>query len=164
MNNLNDEVNNFHEENLNDENNNINNYDSHINQNYVKQSFDKLIYLHDNLDYQKYYLNEIEKPGEKILENNYEEKQLNSNSNQHLKKKRKRKANKESNKLKDFSNNFCDSNCLEKFNSLIYKIKEGKISETNKKILEIFQLITEIKNNDEKFTKLYNFIKDEFIN
>lgn len=136
--------------------------DSTQNPNYVKQSFDKLIYLYNNIEYQKFYLKEIEKPPE----SNFAESNSQNKENKILKKKKKRKTknNKNfiSNQEQNSDKNFCDSKCFEKFKFLINKFNQKDcLSDRNKKILEIIDFVTEKKNDEDKFNKLYEFIKNE---
>jgi len=137
-------------------------YDSELNQNYVKQSFDKLIYLYDNNEYQKYYLDEIMKSNKNIIHQNSNQYFHETQSSKVLSKKRLSNP-KTKNKIKNnFKINelFCDSKCAEKFKIIYYNLIKN-CSDKNKKLLEIINCIIEMKNDSNEIDKLYKFVKHE---
>jgi hypothetical protein len=132
------------------------------NENYVKQSFDKLIYIYNNSEYQKYYLDEIDK-----INNKFDKDNINKNNLGDIKKNTKQKNKKkirknESDEISNFDINkyFCESNCIRKFKEILEKFNEN-IFDKNSKIFEIIRLVSEIKHDDEKLNKLINYIKNE---
>jgi len=156
------------------ENKEHNDLDSELNPNYVKQSFDKLIYLYSHIEYQKLYLNEIEK---KPIEKSFEKTKI-SYSNEEdskpsllLRKKRKMKANNSEGRNKNSKNNqeknkikniFCNNKCFDKFQLFLNNFDNECLSDRNKKVLEIVDfIITENSTDRKRFNRFYEFIKNE---
>ena len=126
--------------------------------NYVKQSFDKLIYLCNNQEYQKIYLNEIENI------NNCNNDIVNIDNDiqmiGHKVLKPKRKKHSKTNISEDL---FCDEVCKDKFLKVIKKLKNNQSKNENydKKIIEIIQYLFLKKNDSEKIEKIYNILKND---
>jgi hypothetical protein len=129
---------------------------------YVKESFDKLIFLHGNLEYQNFYLSEIEK---KFSDNYHENKEIdlmgNEKENENkiklrkLKKIRKIKNSNINNTINDL---FCDDICLNKFFKIFQNPKSFNTNK-NKKILKIIKILIDERRNYEKINEIYNSIK-----